>query len=253
MSDHESVLKEAYRLWRCVEDDVKEPYRSKYKASEMLEELSRTHSNEMIRNLASGRRALIFSETEESTRARELLEKVVTYFCPKTQSNMKACIVMDDMSERSLPFASDIMKFYNVLGALNFAAEKHSAWYHDLKTSLSIYSEIVELRKKSVLKEDVSSLSSLSGCWDDSPDGQAALSLFYLAQMISRRGQKGDRELSATFLYRTLEMRLEQLLREMNAHNAIEWTSCVLGMAQYHRSEDNKIRALSLIESERIC
>ena len=118
-----------------------------------------------------------------------------------------------------------------------------------MKTSLSIYSEIVELRKKSGLKEDVSSLSSLSGCWDDSPDGQAALSLFYLAQMISRRGQKGDRELSATFLYRTLEMRLEQLLREMNAHNAIEWTSCVLGMAQYHRSKDNKIRALSLIES----
>ena len=51
MSDHESVLKEAYRLWRCVEDDVKEPYRSKYKASEMLDELSRTHSNETIRNL----------------------------------------------------------------------------------------------------------------------------------------------------------------------------------------------------------
>ena len=42
----------------------------------------------------------------------------MTYFCPKTQSNMKACIVrMDDMSERLLPFASDIMKFYNVLRA----------------------------------------------------------------------------------------------------------------------------------------
>ena len=240
-------LREAFRLWRHVEDDVKEPYSSKYKASEILDTLSKNHPKETIRNLASGRRALIFSETEEPTKARKLLEKVVAYFCPKTQLNKKACMI-DDIHDRILPFASDIMKFFNALGCLHFAEEK-AEWYHDLKTSLSIYSEIVKLRKKNVFEEDVSSLSSLSECWDDSPDGQAALSLFYLAQMVSRRGQKGDREMSAKFLYRTLEMRHEQLLREMNAHNAIEWTSCVIGMARYHRGEDNKIQALSLIES----
>jgi len=248
--EEEKSLKEAFRLCYDVEDPVKEPYRSKYKASEMLEVLSKKHPDEAIRNLASGRRGLIYAITEEKGRAKTCLENVLKYFCPQTQSKefeMKLCLV-DDISERILPFASDVMKFYNVLSTLHYSSE-NASWHHDLEVSLSIYSQILELRKKqAVVKEDSSSLSSLSGCWDNSVDGQAALSLFYLAQMISKRGQKGDRELSATFLYRTLEMRLSQLLKDMNSTRAIDWSSCVHGMAQYHRMEGNKIRALSLIE-----
>ena len=80
------------------------------------------------------------------------------------------------------------------------------------------------------------------------PTGRRPVLVLFGSNDFQTRSKRRSRAV-CNISVRTLEMRLEQLLREMNAHNAIEWTSCVLGMAQYHRSEDNKIRALSLIES----
>ncbi len=243
-----SILKEAFRLCHKVVDPVSEPYKSKYKASEILKSLSRTTKNETIRHLALGRKGLICMSTEEPTKAREYLNKALMYFCPISQSK-GAKILEDNIEDKILPFASDVMSFYNALATLQFSIENH-LWHHDLEVSLSIYSKIKENAEKyDAIQKHPFSISSLSDSWDDSLEGMTALSLFYLAQMISERGNCGDKELSCVFLTRTLGMRHQQLLKDIDFAKALDWSNCVRGMAEYHRSMNNRVQALSLIEA----